>query len=203
MQKQKTCIKATGAFFALLASAVVATAAPGSMTTAGRTSQPIGHYDFCLRHADECRRIAPGQTAPAALTREKWAVMLEVNASVNRQIVPMTDMEMHGVEEYWSYPTTVGDCEDYVLLKRQLLAQRGFALSDLLITVVLQPDGFGHAVLTVRTDHGDFILDNMRDRIMLWSETEYTFLKRQSSEHAGHWQTIHDHRDPIAVGAVR
>jgi predicted transglutaminase-like cysteine proteinase len=173
------------------------------MTTTGRTSQPIGHHDFCMRHSGECGPTASGPTAPAQLTRELWAVMLETNSMVNRQITPMTDMEIHGREEVWSYPTTVGDCEDYALLKRKLLAQRGFELRDLLITVVLQPDGLGHAVLTVRTDHGDFVLDNMRDRILLWSDTEYTFLKRQSSEHAGHWQSINDSRDPMAVGAVR
>lgn len=52
--------------------------------------------------------------------------------------------------------------------------------------MVLQPNGEGHAV-TVRTDHGDFILDNMRNKVMLWSETEYTYLKRQSSDDPGRW----------------
>jgi predicted transglutaminase-like cysteine proteinase len=178
-------------------------AAPASMVTTGRTAQPIGHHEFCQAHRDECGRTADGQSAPAVLTRDRWAVMLEVNAAVNRSIYPLTDMQIHGREEIWSYPTEVGDCEDYVLLKRQLLIERGFSASNLLITVVLQPDGSGHAVLTVRTDRGDFVLDNMRDRILLWNETEYVFLKRQSTEHAGVWQTISDNRDPMAVGSVR
>jgi predicted transglutaminase-like cysteine proteinase len=178
-------------------------AAPANMVTAGRTAQPIGHHQFCVAHGEECGRTTDGPTAPAVLTREKWAAMLEVNVGVNRSVYPLTDMQIHGREEIWSYPVEVGDCEDYVLLKRQKLMERGFSASDLLITVVLQPGGAGHAVLTVRTDHGDFVLDNMRDRVLLWSETEYVFLKRQSSEHAGVWQTISDNRDPMAVGSVR
>jgi predicted transglutaminase-like cysteine proteinase len=113
----------------------------------------------------------------------------------------LTDQEIYGVEERWVMPTTVGDCEDYVLLKQKMLIQRGFAPSDLLITVVLQPNGDGHAVLVVRTDRGDFVLDNMRNKVLLWSDTEYTFLKRQSSKNAGQWVKIEDDRTPV-VGSV-
>ena len=57
--------------------------------------------------------------------------------------------------EKWSYPDDgYGDCEDYVLLKRRLLAARGFPESTLLITVVRDENNEGHAVLTVRTDRG-------------------------------------------------
>lgn len=180
-----------------------ASAAPMNMVTSGLTSQPIGHHQFCVANPAECGATGSSAAAPAQLTREAWSAMLEINVGVNRTVVPMTDAQIHGVEEVWSYPTEVGDCEDYVLLKRRLLMERGFAAGDLLVTVVLQPDGSGHAVLTVRTDHGDFVLDNMRDRIMLWSETEYVFLKRQSSEHAGQWQKINDGRSTFAVGSVR
>ncbi len=62
-------------------------------------------------------------------------------------------------------------------------------MSDLLITVVRKPDGEGHAVLTLRTDRGDFILDNLTDSVKPWDETPYRFLKRQASEHTGRWVT--------------
>lgn len=188
---------------AVILSAGLVHAAPASMVTTRLTTQPIGHHEFCRRNPGECGRTGSATAAPAALTRDRWAAMLEVNVGVNRQVRPLTDMEIHGREEVWSYPRSVGDCEDYVLLKRKMLMERGFSASDLLITVVLQPDGLGHAVLTVRTDHGDFVLDNMRDRILLWSETEYTFLKRQSTAHAGMWKKINDSREPMAVGSVR
>lgn len=194
---------AVAAAIVTFSAAPFADGAPQNMITTGITSQPIGHHRFCRSYPAECGRTARGATSPAELTRERWTAMLEVNVGVNRQVQPMTDMEIHGRDEVWSYPGTVGDCEDYVLLKRRELMARGFSPSDLLITVVLQPDGMGHAVLTVRTDHGDFILDNMRDRILLWSDTEYTYLKRQSTENAGRWTTISDNRSPMAVGSVR
>lgn len=172
-----------------------------SMKTHGLTSQPIGHYNFCKSNPGECSQRS-GKTRPMQLTREAWRQMIDINQRVNMAIEPRTDMELFGVEEYWAYPQSVGDCEDYVLLKRRLLMQEGYSPSDLLITVVRQPDGSGHAVLTVRTDNGDFILDNMRNQVLLWSDTEYTFLKRQSSRHTGKWTKIEHSRTTI-VGSIK
>ncbi|OAP34412.1 transglutaminase [Sinorhizobium glycinis] len=178
-----------------------ALALPANMTVGGSTNPPVGHYEFCKSHSSECSLTGPDR-GPTVLTREGWKKILEVNYEVNQAVTPMTDMEIHGVEEEWSYPDVIGDCEDYVLLKRRKLIESGFSPADLLITVVLQPNGDGHAVLTVRTDRGDFILDNMRSKVLLWSETEYTFLKRQSSENAGRWVKLQDGR-AVAVGTVR
>ncbi|MGO4836536.1 transglutaminase-like cysteine peptidase, partial [Rhizobiaceae sp. 2RAB30] len=114
---------------------------------------------------------------------------------------PRTDMEMWGREEFWSYPDGVGDCEDYVLEKRRELMKLGIPAGDLLITVVRQPNGDGHAVLTVRTGQGDYVLDNLESRVLAWSDTEYTYLKRQSERNSGTWITINDGR-AIAVGSV-
>ncbi|THK40036.1 transglutaminase [Ensifer sp. MPMI2T] len=178
-----------------------ALALPANIAVGGTTNPPIGHYEFCKRNPSECTTNGTGG-GPMVLTREGWQKILEVNYEVNRAVTPMTDMEIHGVEEEWSYPDTIGDCEDYVLLKRRKLIESGFSPADLLITVVLQPNGDGHAVLTVRTDRGDFILDNMRSKVLRWSETEYTFLKRQSSENAGRWVKLQDGR-AVAVGSVK
>jgi predicted transglutaminase-like cysteine proteinase len=131
-----------------------------------------------------------------------WNAIHDVNASVNDRIMARTDMQVYGREEYWEYPVDAGDCEDYALQKRKELSERGFALSDLLITVVRKPDGEGHAVLTVRTSQGDFILDNLNSEVKLWSDTDYTFLKRQASFDTGRWVTIEDGRD-VVVGALR
>jgi predicted transglutaminase-like cysteine proteinase len=82
-----------------------------------------------------------------------------------------------------------------------MLMQKGFDASDLLITVVLQPNGEGHAVLTVRTDRGDYILDNMRNKVLPWMDTEYTYLKRQDTVDPSRWVKLQDGR-AIAVGSV-
>ncbi len=164
------------------------------------TSQPIGHYEFCKRYRKEC---APGarNTEPAKVTARGWSAIRQVNASVNREVTPMTDLEVFGREEYWDYPQGAGDCEDFVLLKRKRLMQRGFSPADLLITVVRKPDGEGHAVLTVRTTQGDFILDNLDNGVKLWTETPYRYLKRQASYHSGRWVSIQN-GDALMVSSV-
>lgn len=179
-----------------------ASASPAAvMRVIGKANPPIGHYEFCQTYQSECQPTSL-DNGPMKLTEERWKTMLDVNYTVNTTITPMTDMEIYGVEERWAYPTTVGDCEDFVLLKRKMLMNKGFSASNLLITVVLQPNGEGHAVLTVRTDRGDFILDNMRNKVMLWSDTEYTYLKRQAGDNPGQWIKIIDSRNS-AVAALQ
>ena len=160
-----------------------------AMKVGAATTQPIGHYTFCKSAPAECRAGKSGAPAPL-LTAARWAAMTQINALVNAVIEPRTDFEMHGLAELWSYPAEVGDCEDYVLMKRRMLMERGFSAADLLITVVRKPDGEGHAVLTVRTDRGDYVLDNLSRDVLAWNETPYRFLKRQASHHAGRWVDI-------------
>jgi predicted transglutaminase-like cysteine proteinase len=193
------------ALLGILTGGVEAQAASGDdsaafMTTTGRTSQPIGHYDFCQRYAAECsvRTRAPSRVR---LTPALWNQLVEVNASVNLAITPATDQEVYGVPEYWAYPTTRGDCEDLVLLKRRDLIEEGWPVGALLITVVRQRNGDGHAVLTVTTDRGDLVLDSLQPRVRLWTDTDYQYVKRQSEFNSGQWVAIDDARD-ISVGSV-
>lgn len=185
---------------ASLAVSTLPASAQPFMPTGGLSSQPIGHYDFCQRHSHEC---APLQThKPVELTRELWDEIVRINNHVNTTVVEMTDLEAWGQEEYWEYPIYgIGDCEDFALEKRRLLHEAGVPLSNLPITVLRESNGNGHAVLTVNTSMGDFILDNLEPRILLWSDTDYEFLKRQAPNHAGHWVAIEDDRD-LLVGSV-
>ncbi|ATU93378.1 transglutaminase [Phyllobacterium zundukense] len=178
-----------------------ASASEAFMTTGGLTSQPIGHYEFCKRQPDECS-IRSRNVMPEKMNHDFWQLIVNVNSNDNQKIKPLTDMEIYGVEENWAYPDKVGDCEDYVLLKRRDLMQAGISPANLLITVVRKPDGEGHAVLTVRTDKGDFILDNLVDGVKNWSETEYTYLKRQATNNTGRWVSIEAPTN-ILVGSVQ
>ena len=179
-----------------------ASASPAAvMRVIGKANPPIGHYEFCQTYQSECQPTSL-DNGPMKLTEERWKTMLDVNYTVNTTITPMTDMEIYGVEERWAYPTTVGDCEDFVLLKRKMLMNKGFSASNLLITVVLQPNGEGHAVLTVRTDRGDFILDNLDTRVLAWNKTDYTYLKRQSTTNTGSWVSIKSDRE-LLVGSIK
>lgn len=194
-------IAASLGFLVPLNTTVAASASQPWMVTGSYTSQPIGHYEFCQSHPSECA-IRSRDTSPARLTTVGWQVLRDTNRKVNAQIKPMTDQEAFGRNEYWTYPVDVGDCEDYVLLKRRDLMESGIRATDLLITVVRKPDGEGHAVLTVRTSDGDMILDNLNDDVKLWSATPYTFLKRQAENDTGRWVTIENGRD-VLVGALQ
>ncbi|ESW91513.1 hypothetical protein X773_00425 [Mesorhizobium sp. LSJC285A00] len=177
-------------------------AGPAYMHTGGRTTQPVGHYEFCQKLPQECAQRTPKQ-APVELTRKLWAAIVDVNNSVNTRIVPRTDMEMWGKEEVWSYPDSgFGDCEDYALEKRRELMAIGVPAGNLLMTVARQQNGDGHAVLTVRTSLGEFILDNLESKVLSWTDTDYTYLKRQSDQNSGVWVTINDGRAD-AVASVR
>ena len=166
------------------------------MPVGRETSQPIGHYQFCQEQPAECN-VRSYRTDPVALNDGGWSTLQAVNNAVNAAIQPATDLEIFGVDERWVYPATWGDCEDFVLLKRRMLVEQGWPVSSLLITVVLQPNGDGHAVLTVRTDRGDLILDNLVSEIRLWTETPYTYVKRQSERDTGGWVAIEDQRQTV------
>ena len=176
--------------------------AAGVMGTGGPTSQPIGHYDFCKANPGECA-IRPTDLAPARMTDALWRKLTNVTAKVNAAVKPMSDYDVYGKDEVWAYPDKgVGDCEDYVLEKRRALSRMGISLADLLITVLRKPDGEGHAVLTVRTDKGDYLLDNLTDKVRRWDETNYTFLKRQAIDNTGRWVSIRG-EPQVLVGAIQ
>lgn len=198
---RKLSVGVLGAVATLGIFASTAAASGEFMVTGGLTSQPIGHYEFCKRENAECN-IRNKTMAPLKLDQRVWDKIVQVNLSVNNRIQPLTDMEIYGQEEYWAYPTTIGDCEDYVLLKQRELAAAGVSLSHMLITVVRKQDGEGHAVLTLRTDRGDFILDNLTDEIRNWQATDYIYLKRQSEHNTGHWVSIETPSN-LVVGSVR
>ncbi len=153
---------------------------------------PYGWVDFCHRYAHECD--APAATpmdvnwTPEAAKRVK-----KINSLVNNNITPMSDMDHWGVVDRWDYPTDgYGDCEDYVLMKRRLLMEEGFPRQALLVTVVKDQRGDGHAVLTVKTNKGEFILDNLEEEVRAWNETPYKFVKRQSQADQNVWVDIGD-----------
>lgn len=151
----------------------------------GKTLPPIGFVEFCARNRTQCEQ--PGASRNVSLTEARWAMLHEVNIDVNASVEPISDQDLYAVPERWDYPVDAGDCEDYVLLKKRILEELGFPSESLLITVVLDEIGEGHAVLTVATDRGDFILDNRRNEILRWSQTRYRFLKRQSQEDPRIW----------------
>jgi predicted transglutaminase-like cysteine proteinase len=165
------------------------------------TRAPIGWVDFCADSPAECR-VQPTTPRDIVLSNKAWTDLSRINKWANDNIKPMTDLEHWGVVEKWSYPDDgYGDCEDYVLLKRRMLMDAGWPREALLITVVREKNGNGHAVLTVKTDKGEFILDNQEERILLWSETSYHYVKRQSQSDPNRWVALGDPRPMVATAS--
>jgi len=164
----------------------------------GETLPPIGFVEFCQRNAQACEAGAAGKRK-LAMNDEKWLLVRMVNAFVNGAIAPITDDTLYGTPEYWTIPADAGDCEDLVLLKKKILLQRGIPAAAMRITVVLDEQGEGHAVLTLVTSKGDFILDNRRNDIRGWSATNYTMLKRQSAEDPRKWVSLEPARSESAA----
>jgi predicted transglutaminase-like cysteine proteinase len=200
----------------LLGMTVAASAAPKQMqrtpaanarvlyASLGDTARsPIGWIEFCTDNPRDC----PSSTTQArdiVMTQTAWRDLVRVNRWANDNIKPMTDMEHWGVVEKWSYPTDgYGDCEDYVLLKRKMLIDAGWPREALLITVVRDRKNEGHAVLTVKTDKGEFILDNQNEEVVAWTETGYRFVKRQSQTDANTWVALGDPRPAVVTASSR
>jgi predicted transglutaminase-like cysteine proteinase len=159
------------------------------MRVFGLAQPPYGFVGFCERTPQQCAQ-GPQEEQRFFASPARMAELDAVNRAVNHEIEPVTDIEQYGVTDYWTIPTTKGDCEDYVLLKRKRLMELGWPASALLVTVVRDERGEGHAVLTARTIQGDFILDNKTDEIRIWHRTRYDFVMRQSYLNPRLWMSL-------------
>ncbi|HZL30374.1 MAG TPA: transglutaminase-like cysteine peptidase [Pseudolabrys sp.] len=172
-------------------------------TVGSVTRAPIGWVEFCVEYKGEC---ATGTTAPRdiVLTSKTWNDLIKVNTWVNDTIKPLTDIEHWGVVERWNMGEDgYGDCEDYALLKRHMLIKAGWPREALLMTVVRDKKGEGHAVLTVKTNRGEFILDNQESQILAWNHTGYKFVKRQAQHDQNSWVALGEPRNTPAYVAAR
>ncbi|GJD61875.1 transglutaminase-like cysteine peptidase [Methylobacterium frigidaeris] len=138
--------------------------------------------EFCTRYGSECA-VDAGEPAQVTLTPRLWQTVTGINRQVNTSLRAVTDQEHWGVPDRWDLAEDgSGDCEDFQLLKRKLLAQAGLPRRAMRMTVVIDEKGEGHAVLMLRTDRGDLVLDNKTSAVLPWHKTGYTFIKREGDE---------------------
>ena len=189
-----------GAAAAALGGGDSAEAKPLWASAAGRATAPAGYLQFCRAQPAEC--VAQGPETTEALSVARWSELVETNTLVNLFIAPLADIEQYRREEVWALPGSAGDCEDYVLLKRKWLIDRGWPTASLLISVVYDEVAEGHAVLVARTDHGDFVLDNKTDEIRRWTDTPYRFVKRQSAADPNRWVAVSPWASPDVATAA-
>lgn len=206
MRMRPGWVVSTGLSIAVLAASAGLAAAqerPLFISVSDVARPPIGWISFCSERPRECA-ATPSAPVDVVLSEQVWRDLVRVNRWVNDHVRPITDLEHWGVVEKWSFPDDgYGDCEDYVLLKRRLLIQAGWPREALLITVVRDKKDEGHAVLTVKTDKGEFILDNQAEEVLPWSATGYRFVKRQSQSDPNIWVALGDTRPALATATSR
>ena len=146
-------------------------------------AKPImGWVRFCERNPAECA-VDASEPGIVQLGAKEWQTLVRINQQVNAAIKPKTDMDHWGIEDIWDFAEDgYGDCEDYQLVKRKRLVEAGFPRRALRMTVVIDEEGAGHAVMMVRTNRGDFILDNKRNAVLPWHRTGYTYIKREGDQ---------------------
>jgi predicted transglutaminase-like cysteine proteinase len=186
--------------FVLAGMVAPAQASPAMMNTAD--APPLAAWsELCRQSPAECA-FDPKEPDVVAGSPETLDLLQAVNAYVNRTVRPITDPDYRGVPDRWEYPTEgLGDCEDYQLLKRKLLVEAGLPKRALLMTVVINHQGEGHAVLTVRTEREDLVLDNRTDAVLRWDRTGYAFIKREAPTRTG-WAFVQPGPEAAVVTAA-
>lgn len=160
-------------------------------TTAAPRRGTVASRAFCEAKKGECH-FDPTEPERITLTPEIFARIEAINVLVNKTIKPVSDEEHWGVTDRWDYPDDGrGDCEDIQLEKRRRLTWMGLPKRALLMAVVVDHDGNGHAVLIVRTDRGDYVLDNLTPAVLPWSDTDLDF--RQREDGRGGWIDLNGH----------
>jgi len=151
---------------------IVATLSMTAMTMpaaqAGKHA-PLGYQLMCLKTPEQCKG---GGKAKVEATGNLMATLKRVNSHVNRSIKPRNDSGA----DVWSASASSGDCEDYVLAKRAALVKAGVPASSLRIAYVKTKRGEGHAILVVKTNGKDLVLDNLTATIRPLSQTGYRII---------------------------
>jgi predicted transglutaminase-like cysteine proteinase len=145
---------------------------------------PSQYLDFCARHPASC--ILDGEPM-ISWTTEIHQRLSDLNARVNDEIAFVSDMDNLGLEEHWGFPKDCrGDCEDFVLEKRERLVDLGFPRASLTIAFAFhEVQFFPHAVLLVETTTGTWVLDNLYDEVLCWDAVPYKYTRREQPD--GTW----------------
>lgn len=104
----------------------------------------------------------------------------KINSHINHLIRPV--LEPYPMD-YWQVASETlergaGDCEDYAILKLQVLNRIGFSLEALRITIVHRPgDKDLHAVLNVYLDGEWLVLDNLHDLVINQNNMRYHLVR--------------------------
>jgi predicted transglutaminase-like cysteine proteinase len=144
---------------------------------------PSAFQNFCRNHPDQC--LTHGRAGVAKIDAKALTELAWVDTHVNRAIRPLP-----AAADAYQLGVKAGSCNEYAVEKRRWLLAHGWSAAALSLAVVRLPDGRGHLVLTVRTDLGDLVLDNLTNRVVSVDQTDYTWIERQSTIHPMLWVRV-------------
>lgn len=157
----------------------------------GPAAAPRGYIAFCTEKPQFCDKRGPRQVK---LTSARWAELLRVNDRVNDRLKPGPDLPT--ASDDWALRTgaATADCTDYVLSKKAELLKLGWPGPALRIAVVELPGATPaaprHAVLLADTDGGIFVLDNLSRKVARPQDTDYRWVKIQTSTLPDRWEEV-------------
>jgi predicted transglutaminase-like cysteine proteinase len=141
-------------------------------TKIDRPAPPAGFQFFCIKNACE-----PGGRAVITYTSGLKSDLEKVNGKINGSITYRPERR-----ENWRVGKRAGDCEDYVLAKRDHLIQMGYPPSALRLATGWTRQGVKHAVLAVATTDGFKTLDNRRNEIVPLSKSGLSKIKVSTAD---------------------
>jgi len=164
----------------------------------GPTLAPFQHVRFCIRYPSDCQ-ASSGQSLTVDLSASTLELLARVNRDVNNAIAPRTKSYGANIEDRWTISPISGDCNDYAVTKRRKLIESGIPASALRLSVTKTAAGEGHLVLVVTTNKADLVLDNLVDAIKPWQNTNYRWIKIQSSTNPRLWNEIRSPEQTVTL----
>ncbi|MCP4075904.1 MAG: transglutaminase-like cysteine peptidase [Gammaproteobacteria bacterium] len=148
------------------------------------TPRPLPYQDFCRRYPAEC--LLNGNRT-IKLTPKALTLLQRINTQVNNEVSFMLDIDQYNQEEFWALPLTgSGDCEDKALEKRHRLAKLGFPRAAMRLMIASHKKFLNsHALLTIETDSGIYVMNSFTDKVKAWYQTPYNYEARERVD--GQW----------------
>jgi len=158
----------------------------------GEEVDPLaGWIGFASNYAGHPIVTNTGDTT-VSTTSADWKKIIDVNNQVNNEYTYSADVEENwkiiperlpeGTEDTNPPDSYSGDCEDFALTKADRLIEMGVSASALKVTVCakVKDDGelVGHAVLTIDTNKGTYVLDNDSQGPKLSKNKGYKWISR-------------------------
>ena len=165
-----------------------------SLATGDPVAGPAGWLNWCM--ADRGRCAPAARPRPVRATAALLALLESVQARVNDALTPRA--EPPG-QDLWQLGAASGDCEDYALAKQAALRAAGLPAGAARLVTARLPHGELHAVLTVETNRGTLVLDNLQRRVVPMNDLDYAWLRAQGFDRTLRWRQLAGDRSSTAL----